>query len=178
MKSLINPPINEKVLDFEKVEFTGLQIYYYFIDPRRLWYFSKGITMEHNSELVEIGKIITSESYKRERKEIQIGRIKIDFYRKNLEIHEVKKSSKFKTASRWQLIYYLWVLKNFGVECKGILNFPKERKTEKVFLTPEIEEKLLKILEEIKKIIELPAPPRTKISEKLKTSSYYELFSA
>lgn len=170
--------MNNNIKDWDEILFTGVQIQYYFIDPRRLWYFSKGITMEHNSELVEIGKIITSESYKRERKEIQIGRIKIDFYRKNLEIHEVKKSSKFKTASRWQLIYYLWVLKNFGVECKGILNFPKERKTEKVFLTPEIEQKILNILEEIKKIIELPTPPHTKISEKLKTSAYYELFMA
>lgn len=170
--------MNNNIKDWDEILFTGVQIQYYFIDPRRLWYFSKGITMEHNSELVEIGKIITSESYKRERKEIQIGRIKIDFYRKNLEIHEIKKSSKFKTASRWQLIYYLWVLKNFGVECKGILNFPKERKMEKVFLTPEIEQKILNILEEIKKIIELPTPPHTKISEKLKTSSYYELFMA
>lgn len=167
-----------KILDFENIEFTGLQIYYYFIDPRRLWYFSKGITMEHNSELVEIGKIITSESYKRDKKEIQIGRIKIDFYRKNLEIHEVKKSSKFIEASRWQLIYYLYVLKKLGAECKGVLNFPKERKTEEVFLDEEKEKKIEEILEDIKKIVNLPKPPITKQSQRIKNSSYYEFFMA
>ncbi|MEM3473831.1 MAG: Dna2/Cas4 domain-containing protein, partial [archaeon] len=97
--------MNNNIKDWDEILFTGVQIQYYFIDPRRLWYFSKGITMEHNSELVEIGKIITNEFYKRDKKEIQIGRIKIDFYKKNLEIHEVKKSSKFIEASRWQLIY-------------------------------------------------------------------------
>lgn len=162
----------------DEILFTGVQVQYYFIDHRMLWYFSRGITMEHNSELVEIGKIITNEFYKRDKKEIQIGRIKIDFYKKNLEIHEVKKSSKFIEASRWQLIYYLYVLKKSGVECKGVLNFPKERKTEEVFLDEEKEKKMEEILKDIKKIVNLHTPPITKQSQKLKKSSYYELFMA
>jgi len=171
--------MNEKYIkDLDEIVFTGVQVNYYFIDHRVLWYFSKGITMEHNSELVEIGKIITSEYYKRDKKEIQIGRIKIDFYRKNLEIHEVKKSSKFIEASRWQLIYYLYVLKKLGVECKGILNFPKERKTEEIFLDEEKEKKIEEILQDIKKIVNLPKPPITKQSQKIKKSSYYEFFMA
>lgn len=163
---------------WDEIIFTGTQIYYYFIDFKRLWYFSKGILMEHNSDLVKIGKIVSEETFKRNKKEIQIGRIKIDFYRKNLEIHEVKKSSKFKEASKWQLIYYLYVLKKLGVNCKGILNFPTERRIEKVYLTPELEEKMEKILNEIKTIVSLPKPPKTKESQKIKKSSYWELFMA
>lgn len=165
-------------MNFENLEYTGIQIYYFLIDPRRLWYFSHGITMEHESDLVEMGRIITEEAYKREKKEIQIGRIKIDFYRKSLEIHEVKKSSKFKEASRWQLLYYLYVLKKLGIKCKGILHFPTERKTEKVLLEQETEAKLEKILVEIDKIVKLPLPPKTKQSEKIKKSSYWQLFMA
>lgn len=162
----------------DQIYFSGIQVYYYFVDPKRLWYFSHYITMEHNSDLVEIGRIIVSEFYKREKKEIQIGRIKIDFIKRSLEVHEVKKSSKFKEASRWQLIYYLWVLKNLGVNCTGILNFPKERKIEKINLTPEMEKKLLEILNDIKIIVELPKPPNTYLSSRLKNSPYFELFMA
>lgn len=163
---------------WDKIVFTGTQIYYYIIDPRRLWYFSKGIVMEHTSDSVEIGKIISQETFKRDKKEIQIGRIKIDFYRKNLEIHEVKKSSKFKEASRWQLIYYLYVLKKIGVNCKGMLHFPKEKRIEKLELTIDLEKKMEKILKDIERIVNLPVPPKTKQSEKIKKASYWELFMA
>lgn len=163
---------------WDKIVFTGTQIYYYIIDPKRLWYFSKGIVMEHNSDLVEIGKIISQETFKRDKKEMQIGRIKIDFYRKGLEVHEVKKSSRFKNASRWQLIYYLYILKKLGISCKGILHFHNDRRVEKIELTPNLEKKLSGILNKIKQIVKLPYPPKTKQSERIKKSSYYELFMA
>lgn len=164
--------------DLEEIIITGVQVQYYFINTRQLWYFSKGISMEHESDLVAIGRIINEESFKRDKKEIQIGRVKIDFYRKKLEVHEVKKSSKFKEASKWQLIYYLYVLKKLGIYCTGILHFHKERKIEKVILTPEKEKRLIEILNDIKRIIQLPKPPKTTQSEKIKRSSYYELFMA
>lgn len=170
--------LKNKIENWDEILFTGVQIQYFIIDPRRLWYFSKGITMENNSDLVEIGRVISEESYRWERKEIQIGRIKIDFFRKTLEIHEVKKSSKFKEAARWQLLYYLYVLKKLGVKCQGILNFPKEKRIEKLILDQDKETKLEMILKEIKKIVHQVTPPKTKQSEKLKTSSYYELFMA
>lgn len=165
-----------EIENLEDLDLTGVYIYYYFVEPRRLWYFAKGITMEHNSDNVEIGRIIAETTYKRERKEIQIGRIKIDFYRKELEIHEVKKSSKFKEASYWQLVYYLWVLKKLGVKCKGVLNFPKERRTIKVVLTKAIEDKLKKVIKDIRRIINLSKPPTT--NKIIKNSAYYELFMA
>lgn len=170
--------MKELLIDFEKIVITGVQVQYYFINPKQLWYFSKGITMEHESDLVAIGKLISQESFIKDKKEIQVGRIKIDFYRKKLEIHEVKKSSKFKEASRWQLIYYLYVLKKFGVNCIGILHFHKEKKTEKVLLTPEREKRIVEILRNIEKIIKLPKPPQTIQSERIKKSSYYEFFMA
>lgn len=164
--------------DFQMIGITGVFVQYYLIDTRRLWYFSHGITLEQESDLVEIGKMISEESYKRDKKELQIGRIKIDFYRKSLEIHEVKKSSKFKEASRWQLLYYLYVLKQQGVIVTGVLNFPKEKRVEKIELTEEDEQKLQEMLIDIQRIITLPNPPYTKQSEKITRTPYYELFMA
>lgn len=166
----------DKLKLLEDLDLTGIYIYYYFVEPKRLWYYAKGITMEHNSEDVEIGKIISEFSYKREKKEIQIGRIKIDFYKKNLEIHETKKSSKFKEASYWQLIFYLWFLKQFRISCKGTLDFPKEKKRTEIILNKNLENKLLKILKHIREIISSPSPPKT--NKFIKKSAYYEFFMA
>ncbi len=72
---------------------TGTQIAYYVVCQRKLWLFSKNISMEHTSELVEIGKIIHENSYARKRKEIMFDGIKIDMIEaKRGIIHEVKKS--------------------------------------------------------------------------------------
>lgn len=168
--------MNNRLGILEEIVITGVQVGYYFINLRQLWYFSKGITMEHESELVNIGKIISKESFRRDKKEILIGRIRIDYYRKKLEIHEIKKSSKFKEASRWQLIYYLYVLKKLGINCKGILHFPRERRVERIFLNPENEKKLVEILKDIDRVIHLPRPPIDDRSKLIRRSSYYELF--
>ncbi|NLK63015.1 MAG: Dna2/Cas4 domain-containing protein, partial [Fusobacteria bacterium] len=62
----------------EKV--TGIMINYYFVCERKLWYFVNKINMEHNSELVEMGKLVDENSYGRERKSILIDEmINIDF---------------------------------------------------------------------------------------------------
>jgi CRISPR-associated exonuclease Cas4 len=57
---------------------TGTQISYYNICHRKLWLFSKNISTEHTSELVEIGNIIHENSYSRSRKEVCLEGIKVD----------------------------------------------------------------------------------------------------
>ena len=37
---------------------TGMQVYYYYVCKRKLWYFSNELTMESENENVKIGKII------------------------------------------------------------------------------------------------------------------------
>lgn len=41
-----------------------------------------------------------------------------------------------------QLLYYLYYLKKLGIEKKGVLNYPKQRKKEVLELTPEGERKV------------------------------------
>ena len=46
--------------------FTGTQVNYYAICHRKLWLFSRDIEMERKHEAVQIGRLLSEESYARE----------------------------------------------------------------------------------------------------------------
>lgn len=156
---------------------TGVMVYYYFVCKRKLWFFANNLTMEQNSNLVSMGKLIDETSYSREKKHILIDEsINIDFLKDWKVIHEVKKSREIEKASVWQLKYYIWVLKQKGVAIeKGILDYPLLRKREEIILTKEDEQQLEEILKEINKIIEMKLPPHLKKKGICKKCAYYEL---
>ncbi len=156
---------------------TGVMVYYYFVCKRKLWYFNKGINMEANSELVGIGKLIDENSYGREKKNILIDEtINIDFLKDWKIIHEVKKSKKIDIASKWQLKYYIWVLRNKGVDIeKGILDYPTLKKREEIFLIKEEEHELLEVIDDIQNIISMNLPPEIINKKICKKCAYYEL---
>ncbi|MBS4534393.1 CRISPR-associated protein Cas4 [Clostridium sp. D2Q-14] len=156
---------------------TGVMVYYYAVCKRKLWYFTNDVNMEHNSELVEIGKFVDETSYKREKKSILIDEmINIDFLKDWKIIHEIKKSRKLDEASKWQLKYYIWVLRNNGVEIeKGILDYPLLRKREEIFLDEFEERELIELLEEIRSIINMDLPPGRINKKYCKKCAYYEL---
>ena len=54
-------------IDVQNLNIQGIKINYYFICKRKLWLFSKGITMEQENDRVISGKIIHENSYKREK---------------------------------------------------------------------------------------------------------------
>ena len=155
---------------------TGVMVYYYFVCRRKLWFFSNDLNMESNSELVGIGKFIDETSYGRERKNILIDEsISIDFLKDWKIVHEVKKSNKIDEASKWQLKYYMWVLKSKGVEIeKGILNYPLLRKREEIFLCEKDEREFRIIVEDIKKIVSSKVPSDTLNKGFCKKCAYYE----
>ena len=156
---------------------TGVMMYYYFVCKRKLWFFTNDITMERGCELVGMGKLIDEASYTRKKKNLLIdGTINIDFLKDWEVIHEVKKSRKLSEASRWQLKYYIWILKEKGVNIeKGILDYPLLRKREDVFLNEEDQKELKNILKEINKIIVLKTPPEIIKSRICKKCAYYEI---
>ena len=163
----------------KKMQITGTHINYYFICHRKLWLFANGIQMEHTSDLVYEGKLIHESTYpQRSEKyeEVQIGGIKVDFYdTKNKVIHEIKKSDKIETAHEWQLKYYIYVFLQAGIDgVTGILEYPKLRKTDEVFLsTKDIEE--IKFYEnEIERIIALVKVPDVIDNKICKRCSYYD----
>jgi len=164
--------IGDKIL-----RFTGTQVNYYFLCKKKLWYFCHDIQMEKNSDAVYLGKLIHETSYEREKKEIDIDdTIKIDFIDKDRVIHEVKKSDKVEEPHIWQLKYYIWYLKQKGVEgVTGKINYPKLRKTQEVILGQGDDERIEAILKEIKDITESDLPPAADKIKICKSCSYLEL---
>jgi len=155
---------------------TGSAINYYFVCKRKLWFYLHKITMEHESELVQIGKILHENSYKRKRKEIELNGIKIDFFDKTRNIiHEVKKSKAIKESHVWQLKYYIYYFKKIGIEVTGEIDYPSLRKKEHIELSNEDEIELLKIIDEINALNYEKNVPLKEKKKICKNCSYYEL---
>ncbi len=157
---------------------TGVMFYYYFVCKRKLWHFVQGITLEQENDNVLIGKLLDKDSYDRENKHILVDEtINIDFLRDWKVLHEVKKSKSIEEASIWQVKYYLWFLKERGVVIeKGILDYPKIKKREDVYLQDEDEKKIKEILDEIKDICQNKKVPPLINSNICKNCAYYEFF--
>lgn len=156
---------------------TGVMIYYYFICQRKLWYFANEINMEQNSELVSIGKTIDETSYKREKKSILIDNtINIDFIKDGAVLHEVKKTKAIEEAGVWQLKYYMYYLKQKGVETlEAKIDYPLLRQTKEIVLEKEDVEIIENVIKNIQEIVTKENPPEV-INEKIcKKCSYYDL---
>lgn len=156
---------------------TGLMVYYYFICKRRLWYFTNEITMEQNSELVSIGKIIDETSYKREKKSILIDdTINIDFIKNSTVIHEIKKTKSIEEASIWQVKYYMYYLENKGVKnIEAKIDYPLLRETKHITLEDEDRKVLDNVIKNIEDIMTNNKPPECINSKICKKCSYFDL---
>lgn len=160
---------------FSKIN--GTQINYYFICKTKLWLFSHNIQLEHESENVKLGKILHEDSFKREKDYLIDNLINVDFIKLTdcVEIHEVKKTQKMDISHEYQLLYYMYYLKNKKdiVNIKGYLDYPKNRKKKEIILTEEKENELIRIIENINKINseEMPTPQKSKICRKC---AYFE----
>jgi len=140
----------------ETEKITGMMMYYYYVCPRKLWYFCHDIQMEQENENVAIGKVLDETSYAREEKHINIDNvINIDFLRSSGILHEVKKSKKIEEASIMQVKYYLYYLKQKGVNITAKIDYPLLKSSVDVELSKEdekiIEEAIVKIQEIVDK---------------------------
>ena len=155
----------------------GTQINYYFICKTKLWLFSHNIQLEHETENVKLGKLLHEDSFKREKDYLIDNLINVDFIKisDSIEIHEVKKTEKMDNSHEFQLLYYMFYLKNEKDidNIRGFLDYPKNRKKKEVFLTKEKEDELVKIIEDIDNIIKnnMPKPKKSKICRKC---AYFE----
>jgi len=141
---------------------TGSLINSYFICPRKTWLFAHQLSPDPDWELLELGRLITEETYKRDKKELSGEGMKIDVLKRedgDIVVGEIKKSSKGLKAAKMQLLFYLYKLKKQGVNLKGEILIPKEKKKIKVELTPELESELKKTFTSIREIILQDKPP-------------------
>ncbi len=136
-------------------------VWYYYICTRQVWLIAHSIEPDQENNFLKLGRHIHEIFYKRNKKEFFIdNQIKIDIIYPQKVIGEIKKSSKFNIQSaRMQLAFYLFYLKQKGIELDGELHFPEERKKETLKLTPELEKELENAIKNIKKIIAFDIPP-------------------
>ena len=146
----------------EEMYIRGIQVNYYFVCKTKLWLFSHNVGMEHESDLVKLGKILHLNVYDRYDKDVQIGSIAIDIVKKGdvVEIREIKKSDKLEKAHVFQTLYYIYYLKRLGINAKAVLTYPKLKKTVELELNEKDEKVLIDVLEDIEKLIkdDMPKP--------------------
>jgi CRISPR-associated exonuclease Cas4 len=152
---------------------------YYHLCPRKCWLHAHGIHMEQESDTVYEGKLISETTYTgRSRKytELDLGIAKIDFYDpENKVVHEVKKSNKMEAAHEWQVKYYLWLLEQQGVEGPtAILEYPKLKKTEEVYLTEPDRAYLEETLANIEQLLEQEECPPLQKKSICKKCSFHD----
>lgn len=160
-----------------KKEITGVMVYYYAVCKRKLWYFYNEIDMEDGNENVQIGKVIDEESYKRDKKHININNIiNIDFIRSRGILHEVKKSNKIEEASILQVKYYLYYLKKKGVDnIKAKIDYPLLKQTLDIELNDEDIKEMDEILDDIKNVVKKKKPCELHKKRICKSCAYYDL---
>jgi CRISPR-associated exonuclease Cas4 len=165
----------ESEVNFENLKTNGIKVNYYLICQRKLWLYDKRISMENTSDVVTKGKILHETSYMdKPSKEIMIDDlISIDIIDGDT-IREIKSSDKMKDADRIQILYYLFYLKNLGINKKGTINYPQSRKREFIELTNESEKEIIIILESIKKILSMSKPPSKIDKPYCKKCAYFE----
>ena len=135
---------------------TGNLINAYYVCKRKLWLYAHEIGPDKSHQLLQIGSLYDQSTYKRDKRQISMSGMKIDILKKRdgeLLVGEVKKSSKFETAAKMQLAYYLYRLKKEGIELDGELLVPKEKKRERIKLDDSLTRELETAIAEIDNII-------------------------
>lgn len=156
----------------------GTLISYYFICKKKLWLHANRINLEDNSEDVRIGKILHEINEAKSKKgEVSIDNIKIDKITRDYLV-EIKKSDNDVESVKWQVLLYLYKLKQKGIEKKGKIEFIEKNKQDKklhyVELDEENEAKLQEVLEQINLLVNEKFPPQAKFEPKCKKCAYYE----
>lgn len=150
---------------------TPTHLNYYFTCPRKLWFFNKRIQCEWESDLVKIGKIYHEDS---KDEEVEIDNFKIDKFRDG-KVFELKKRNSAPEAAKFQVLYYLYLLRKKGIFTTGIIKYKENNRIEEVELTKENEQKLLQALFEAHNICAQATPPSAKRIKHCKKCSYFEL---
>ena len=156
----------------------GTLVNYYFHCKRQCYLHGNRLNLEDNSEMVKVGKSIhESKALENKQSEISIDNIKLDRLTSEY-LTEIKKSDADIEASKWQLIFYLKVLKNKGILRKGKLEFVEKNKTNKKILYFNLDENIEKELDnhikDIENLLQNDEVPTVLNKPKCKKCAYYE----
>lgn len=159
------------------VHVTGTLVWYYYICQRQVWLMARQITPDEDHPSLELGRFIHDHSYEREKKELTVGHLKVDVVKHEhgqLVVGETKKSSRYRKSARMQLLFYLDELRMRGVNARGELCFPQEKRKERVELTDADIKELDSTRREILRIVYLAEPPAPKRIDLCRGCGYRE----
>ncbi|ADQ42001.1 CRISPR-associated protein Cas4 [Caldicellulosiruptor acetigenus I77R1B] len=134
----------------------------YVVCKRQAWLLSRNISPVQDNPFLEIGKLISQQFYKHDKKEVYFDGVVLDLIRKEdevLVVGEIKKSSKKVAAAILQLKFYLYKLLKHNIKARGKLLIPEEKKTYDVELTFEDIETIESLLSEITEVLSSFLPP-------------------
>jgi len=140
------------------VKITGTMINDYFYCKRRLWLRFNEIHI--GNEFTEIRKELHEEK-ENKNSLVLFDCIKLDDFDDEYII-EYKKTKKGKISSHFQLYYYLYLLKQNGLERKGKIIYLEEDEYEVFILDTNIEQKILEVIREIEEICDSSISPKQK----------------
>ncbi len=146
----------------ELVKVNGYLVQAFSICRRQVWLLARGVTAEQSNESLTFGRLVDQNSYARERHQVGFGDNKFDFVQGadgELVVCEVKKSSRAERSARLQLAHYLYDLQKAGIEARGVLMFPTEKKRVEVELTNALKAELDCVYAEIESLAQRNVPP-------------------
>jgi len=157
---------------------TGTLIWYAMICDREVWLMAHELEPDRDHARLEWGRFLGEMAYPRSRKrEIALPGMKLDLVERQgarLVVGEIKASSRFVEATRMQMLFYLWRLREMGVKAEGELRFPEERRRERVVLDAEAEARLRAVMERVEAIVQQPLPPPAKRIRYCRACAYRE----
>ncbi len=161
-----------------RMRVNGTLINYYFHCRRQCYLHGNRLNFEDNSELVQIGRVIhEGKAQESESAEIAIDNIRLDRLTSEY-LTEIKKSDADIEAGKWQLYYYLKVLKDKGLTRKGKLVFEEKNKMEKTVMVLELgiaeEKELEQVILQIEEMLLSDTVPQAVEKSGCKKCSYYE----
>lgn len=160
------------------MDLTGKEISYLHVCKRKLWMFSRGIRPELEFANVQIGMMIQEKTFSRHEKEIQLGNSGVldwaDF--KDGVIHETKKGRSPASADEAQVAFYMWVLRQNGVEIREAqIHYPVIRKTKNVPWSEELRLAVENDIRSAETVIADPVPLPPERKNICKNCAYEEI---
>ncbi|WP_236682834.1 CRISPR-associated protein Cas4 [Thermus filiformis] len=150
---------------------------YYGVCPREAWLMGHALEPYPDHELLALGRLLQETAYREERKEVALPGMRLDLLEREgeaLVVAEVKRRSGQREAHLLQLGYYLLALKRLGLEARGELRYPEERKVERVELTPDLEARVREAEEALRALLKAPTPPPARRIPACSGCAYFE----
>ncbi len=161
------------------MKMTATVVLSYIECPREAWFIARDITPDEYNPFIELGRFIHETSYRDlGEKSIELPGMKMDimWIEKGIRVvGEIKKSSKAVEAAKAQLLYYLYALEARGLNAKGYILIPKERRRIEVKLDDSTKEYVKKLLEEVEKVVSYDTPPEVAWKPICRVCGYREL---